>query len=171
MDDTEITMNTNKQPISLQPKTSRLDLLIHKLRIPYIASWIEIHPVKALIILLIIHATIWTLLPSLTPMNVPIDMLEASFYGREKWQLGYHKLPGLPWYLIGLVDQFIGSDRIIYFFISQIIMVSTFVLVFLTALPFLGGLGAFISVLIINGSSYFTFESLNVNHDTLQCPL
>ena len=31
--------------------------------------------------------------------NLPLDLIEALTYGRE-WQLGYDKLPPLPWWLV-----------------------------------------------------------------------
>ena len=43
---------------------------------------------------------IWTALPSLIYFNLPLDVIEAMVYGRE-WQLGYDKLPPLPWWLGG----------------------------------------------------------------------
>jgi hypothetical protein len=41
---------------------------------------------------LLLHATVWTLLPTLLYQNLPPHVIEALTYGRE-WQLGYDKLP------------------------------------------------------------------------------
>ena len=48
---------------------------------------------------LALHAAVWTALPALLYPNLPLDLIEALIYGRE-WQLGYDKLPPLPWWLV-----------------------------------------------------------------------
>ena len=48
---------------------------------------------------LALHAGVWTALPTLLYPNLPLDLIEALVYGRE-WQLGYDKLPPLPWWLV-----------------------------------------------------------------------
>jgi lauroyl/myristoyl acyltransferase len=50
---------------------------------------------------LLLHGTVWTLLPTLLYRNLPPHVIEALTYGRE-WQLGYDKLPPLPWW--GKID-------------------------------------------------------------------
>ena len=45
---------------------------------------------------------VWTALPSLIFFNLPLDVIEAMVYGRE-WQLGYDKLPPLPWWIAEVV--------------------------------------------------------------------
>ena len=45
---------------------------------------------------------VWTALPALLYPNLPLDLIEALTYGRE-WQLGYDKLPPLPWWLVEIV--------------------------------------------------------------------
>ena len=51
---------------------------------------------------LAVHGIVWTALPSLIYFNLPLDVIEAMTYGRE-WQLGYDKLPPLPWFLAEVV--------------------------------------------------------------------
>ena len=51
---------------------------------------------------LALHAAVWTALPALLYPNLPLDLIEALVYGRE-WQLGYDKLPPLPWWLVEIV--------------------------------------------------------------------
>ena len=40
----------------------------------------------------LVHATLWTALPTALYPNLPLDLIEALTYGRE-WQLGTDKLP------------------------------------------------------------------------------
>lgn len=58
--------------------------------------WAERRPGAAFGMFLVLHFTVWTILPALLYANLPLDLIEALVYGRE-WQLGYDKLPPLPW--------------------------------------------------------------------------
>jgi len=64
-------------------------------RMPVLA-WIAARPGRAFAAFLALHAAVWTALPTLLYPNLPLDLIEALVYGRE-WQLGYDKLPPLPW--------------------------------------------------------------------------
>ena len=57
-----------------------------------------------------LHAALWTLLPALLYPNPPLDIIEALVMGRE-WQLGYAKLPPLPWWTVEAVRG-VAGDRI-----------------------------------------------------------
>ena len=59
---------------------------------------IEARPATALAAFLLLHFIVWTALPAALYPNLPLDLIEALTYGRE-WQLGYDKLPPLPWWL------------------------------------------------------------------------
>ena len=52
----------------------------------------------------------WTALPALLYPNLPLDLIEALTYGRE-WQLGYDKLPPLPWWLVEVAYRPFGIDE------------------------------------------------------------
>ena len=56
---------------------------------------------------------VWTALPTLLYANLPLDLIEALTYGRE-WQLGYDKLPPLPWWLVEIMYRLIGTDAVYY---------------------------------------------------------
>ena len=59
---------------------------------------------------LALHLLVWTALPALLYPNLPLDLIEALTYGRE-WQLGYDKLPPLPWWLVEVVYRLVGRRR------------------------------------------------------------
>src|SRR3979409_1357834 len=61
------------------------------------------------------HAALWTLLPATLYPNLPLDLIEALTYGRE-WQLGYDKLPPLPWWLVGIVYRLPPPPPPLFFF-------------------------------------------------------
>jgi hypothetical protein len=129
---------------------------------------IEQHPVRVFLVVLILHAVLWTALPALLFRNLPLDLIEALVYGRE-WQLGYDKLPPLPWWLAEAARQALGPD-LFYYLLSQIAIVTAFAFVFALARPLVGAMGALVAVLIIDGLHFFTFTAPKFNHDVVQLP-
>src|SRR6476469_3358283 len=79
----------------------------------------------------LVHAALWTLLPATLYPNLPLDLIEALTYGRE-WQLGYDKLPPLPWWLIEGVYRLLGVDTAFYL-VAQMTVVAAFWLVWVLA--------------------------------------
>ena len=94
---------------------------------------IERRPQAAFVAFLTLHAILWTALPALLYPNLPLDLIEALTYGRE-WQLGYDKLPPLPWWLVEIVYRVIGVDAA-YYALAQLTVVGAFAAVYLTARP------------------------------------
>ena len=130
---------------------------------------IERRPRAAFAAFLALHVVVWTALPAVLYPNLPLDLIEALTYGRE-WQLGYDKLPPLPWWLVEVVYQTVGFDTA-YYALAQIAVVSAFAAVWLTALPLVGAVGALVAVLILDGLHYFHFTAAKFNHDVIQLPL
>src|SRR5215470_13380863 len=94
---------------------------------------IERRPERAFAAFLALHAVVWSALPALLYPNLPLDLIEALTYGRE-WQLGYDKLPPLPWWLIEVVYRVIGVD-VAYYALAQLVVIAAFAAVYLTARP------------------------------------
>src|SRR5437764_7237993 len=130
--------------------------------------WIEFRPGAAFAIFLVLHFTLWTLLPALFYANLPLDLIEALVYGRE-WQLGYDKLPPLPWWLIEAAHRVFAAD-IAYYATAQIAVLVAFALVFAVARPLVGAVGALAVVLIVDGLHYFQYTAVKFNHDVVQLP-
>ncbi len=125
-------------------------------------------PGRAFAAFLALHASVWTALPSLLYPNLPLDLIEALIYGRE-WQLGYDKLPPLPWWLVETVYRLIGHD-FAYYLLAQIAVVAAFAAIFAMARPLVGVLGALVAVLIIDGLHYVNYTAAKFNHDVIQLP-
>src|SRR5256885_12031204 len=130
---------------------------------------IETRPTAVFAAFLAVHAAVWTALPSALYPNLPLDLIEALAYGGE-WQLGYDKLPPLPWWLIEIVHRMVGIDAA-YYALAQIAVVAALAAVWLTARPLVGGVGALVAVLILDGLHYFHFTAAKFNHDVIQLPL
>src|SRR4029450_6363617 len=91
---------------------------------------ISASPAQALAAILVLHALVWTVLPTLLYPTLPLDLIEALTYGRE-WQLGHDKLPPLPWWLVEIVYRVIGVDTA-YYALAQLAVIGGFAAVFLT---------------------------------------
>ena len=131
-------------------------------------AWIAARPGRAFAAFLALHAAVWTALPALLYPNLPLDLIEALVYGRE-WQLGYDKLPPLPWWLVQIAFMTVGHD-FAYYLLAQIAVVAGFAFVYLAARPLVGTLGALACVLIIDGLHYLNYTSAKFNHDVVQLP-
>ena len=137
-------------------------------RRPSLLAWIAAYPGRAFAGFLALHAAVWTALPTLLYPNLPLDLIEALTYGRE-WQLGYDKLPPLPWWLVETAYLTIGHD-FAYYLLAQVAVVAAFALVYRMARPLIGPLGALTAVLIIDGLHYLNYTSAKFNHDVVQLP-
>jgi len=131
-------------------------------------AWIDTNPRAAFVAFCLVHTAIWTLVPTILYPNLPLDLIEARTYGPE-WQLGYDKLPPMPWWMIEVMYRLIGADWS-YYLLSQIVVIAAFAIVWLAALPLVGAAGALASVLIVDGLHYFNFTAAKFNHDVVQLP-
>jgi 4-amino-4-deoxy-L-arabinose transferase-like glycosyltransferase len=137
-----------------------------------LGGWIaavEARPRTVLAAFLAIHALVWTALPSLIYYNLPLDVIEAMTYGRE-WQLGYDKLPPLPWFLGEIAFRLTGHDASLYA-LSQAAVILAFIAVWMTARPLVGAAGALAALLIIDGMHYFNISAVKFNHNVVEMPL
>jgi 4-amino-4-deoxy-L-arabinose transferase-like glycosyltransferase len=135
---------------------------------PGLIGWIEMQPQQAFGAFLALHFTVWTALPTLLYANLPLDLIEALTYGRE-WQLGYDKLPPLPWWLVEIMHRSFGTDAA-YYALAQVVVIVAFVAVWATARTLVGPTGALVAVLIIDGMHYFQYTAVKFNHDVIQLP-
>ncbi len=126
-------------------------------------------PARAFAAILGLHTAVWTALPTLLYPNLPLDLIEALVYGRE-WQLGYDKLPPLPWWLVQIAFMTLGHD-FAYYLLAQAAVVAALAAVFAMARPLIGPLGALAAVLILDGLHYLNYTAAKFNHDVIQLPL
>src|SRR4051812_16518660 len=94
------------------------------------------HPTRFFVALLVIHAAVWTALPALFFINLPLDVVEGLLYGRE-WQWGYDKLPPLPWWMLEATHRLFGPD-LFFYALSQATVVAAFTLIWIMARQLVG---------------------------------
>jgi len=136
---------------------------------PGLIRAVERRPQLAIAVFLALHFLVWTALPSLLYANLPLDLIEALTYGRE-WQLGYDKLPPLPWWMVEILHRLVGHDAA-YYALAQLAVVGAFAAVWLTARSIVGPPQALVAVLIVDGLHYFHYTAAKFNHDVIQLPL
>jgi Dolichyl-phosphate-mannose-protein mannosyltransferase len=129
---------------------------------------VERRPRAAFAAFLTLHGVVWTALPSLLYNNLPLDVIEALTYGRE-WQLGYEKLPPLPWWLAEVTWRVFGTDAALYA-LGQAAVIAAFIAVWMTARPLVGATGALVAILIIDGMHYFNVSAVKFNHNVIELP-
>jgi 4-amino-4-deoxy-L-arabinose transferase-like glycosyltransferase len=129
---------------------------------------VERHPWGAFAAFAAVHGAVWTALPTLLYRNLPLDLIEALTYGRE-WQLGYDKLPPLPWWLVEVAYRLVGHD-VAYYALAQLAVLAALAAVFATGRPLVGAAGALAAVLIVDGLHYLNYTAPKFNHDVVQLP-
>ena len=78
---------------------------------------------------LIIHLIIWTLIPTLTNNNLPLDTIEALAWGSNlDW--GSNKHPPMSAFFPEVFYQIFGSQDWAYYLLSQIFVIFSFYYVF-----------------------------------------
>src|SRR5215472_6175190 len=132
------------------------------------AALIERRPGAAFAAFALLHMAVWTALPTLLYANLPLDLIEALTYGRE-WQLGSDKLPPLPWWLVEIAWRLFGSDAA-YYALSAVTVMAALLVVWVTARPLVGPVGALVAVLIVDGLHYLNYTAPKFNHDVVQLP-
>ncbi|MBI4275403.1 MAG: glycosyltransferase family 39 protein [Rhizobiales bacterium] len=133
-----------------------------------VLTWIENYPRAAFWAFAGLHVVVWTALPTAIYPNLPLDLIEAMTYGRE-WQLGYDKLPPIPWWVIEILRIVIGHDFAYYAF-AQVTVIAAFAIVWAMARSLVGPLGALVAIFVIDGLHYFNFTAAKFNHDVVQLP-
>jgi 4-amino-4-deoxy-L-arabinose transferase-like glycosyltransferase len=116
-----------------------------------------------------LHATLWTVLPALLYANPPLDIIEALVMGRE-WQLGYAKLPPLPWWVVEAVRTLAGERFWPLYLTAQVFVGVAFWAVWRLGRALLPPTAALIAVAALSGLHYLGFTAPKFNHDVAQLP-
>ena len=129
---------------------------------------IGVRPWAGFVVFALAHAAVWTVLPYVLYPNLPLDLIEALTYGRG-WQLGYDKLPPLPWWLVEVAWRTFHSD-FAYYMLGQVSVLSAFAAVWAITLRVASPASAVAGVLLIDGLHFFNFTAAKFNHDVAQLP-
>ncbi len=116
------------------------------------------------------HLIFWTLIPSLTNHNLPLDTIEALAWGSNlDW--GFNKHPPMSAFFPEVFFQIFGSQDWAYYLLSQIFVVISFYYVFKLSKEILNSnLLGLISVLLIETIYFYNFTSPEFNVNVCQLP-
>ena len=116
------------------------------------------------------HLMFWTLIPSLTNHNLPLDTIEALAWGSNlDW--GFNKHPPMSAFFPEIFYQIFGSQDWAYYLLSQIFVVISFYYVFKLSKEILNNnLLGLISVLLIETIYFYNFTSPEFNVNVCQLP-
>jgi len=125
---------------------------------------------KTLIIFLIAHLIIWTLVPSISNHNLPLDTIEALAWGSNlDW--GYNKHPPLSAFAVAVFYEIFGNQDWAYYFLSQLFVVSAFFVIFKFSEDFFKSKTlSLVSVLLLEGIYFYNFTTPEFNVNVCQLP-
>ena len=118
---------------------------------------------KILTIFLLMHFAIWVLIPTISNDNLPLDTIEALAWGSNlDW--GFNKHPPLSAFAVEVFYQIFGNQDWVYYFLSQLFVVSAFFIVFKFSEDFLKNkIHSLISVLLLEGIFFYNFTTPEFN--------
>ena len=121
-------------------------------------------------IFILSHLIIWTLVPTLTNYNLPLDVIEALAWGSNlDW--GFNKHPPGSAFFPEMFYQIFGSQDWAYYLLSQIFVCVAFIYVFKLANEILyNSILSLISVLILESIFFYNFTTPEFNVNVCQLP-
>jgi 4-amino-4-deoxy-L-arabinose transferase-like glycosyltransferase len=125
---------------------------------------------KLLFIFLFFHLFLWTLVPSISNINLPLDTIEALAWGSNlDW--GFSKHPPFSAFAVEVFYQLFGNQDWSYYLLSQIFVIFTFYIVFKFANEFFKDINsAFFSVLLLESIYFYNYTTPEFNVNITQLP-
>ena len=125
---------------------------------------------KTLTIFLLSHVIIWTLIPTFSNINLPLDTIEALAWGSDlDW--GYNKHPPLSAFVVEVFYQLFKNQDWAYYFLSQLFVISSFFIVWKFSEDFFQNkIYGLISVLLLEGIYFYNFTTPEFNVYVCQLP-
>ena len=125
---------------------------------------------KGLYLFLFSHLFLWTLAPSVSNLNLPLDTIEALAWGSNlDW--GFNKHPPLSAFAVECFYLIFGANDWSYYLLSQIFVVISFFFVWKLSNEILEDKTfSLLSVLILSGIYFYNFTTPEFNVNISQLP-
>ena len=125
---------------------------------------------KIYYLFLLSHLTLWTLVPTFSNINLPLDTIEALAWGSNlDW--GFNKHPPFSAFAVELFFFIFGSNDWAYYFLSQLFVIVAFIYVWKFSNEiFENKTLALISLLAIEGIFFYNFTTPEFNVNVSQLP-
>jgi len=116
------------------------------------------------------HLFIWTLIPTVSNINLPLDTIEALAWGNNlDW--GYNKHPPFSAWTAEVFYQIFGNQDWAYYFLSQLFVVAAFFIVFKFSEDFFKNKTfCLISIFLLEGIYFYNFTTPEFNVNVAQLP-
>tara|TARA_B110000881_G_C18603307_1_gene537280 strand:+ start:1264 stop:2583 length:1320 start_codon:yes stop_codon:yes gene_type:complete len=113
---------------------------------------------------------LWTLIPSISNINLPLDTIEALAWGSNlDW--GFDKHPPFSALAVEIFYIIFGSNDWAYYFLSQIFVIISFIYVWkLSNEIFEDKIYSLLSLLVLSGILFFNFTTPEFNVNISQLP-
>lgn len=123
---------------------------------------------RPFVLTLSVYLLAWALVPALLVQSFPLDVVESLGWGRE-WQWGYYKHPPLAPAVLHLFYTAFGKFG--PFILSQLCVLSTLWLVWLTGCRLMDRERALLGTVLTMGVAYYSWPTLEFNHNIAQMPV
>ena len=125
---------------------------------------------KIYFLFLFFHLALWSLMPSISNINLPLDTIEALAWGSDlAW--GFNKHPPLSALAVEIFYTIFGSNDWAYYFLSQIFVIISFVYVWKFSNEiFEDKIYSLLSLLVLSGIYFFNFTTPEFNVNISQLP-
>ncbi len=116
------------------------------------------------------HLILWTVVPTITNSNLPLDTIEHLAWGSDlNW--GYNKHPPMVAFMLEIFFQVFGPQDWAYYLLSQIFVVTSFFIIFKLSQEILNdGTLSLLSVFLIEGIYFYNFTTPEFNVNVCQLP-
>ena len=114
-------------------------------------------------IFIALHLIIWTLIPTLTNKNLPLDTIEALAWGSNlDW--GFNKHPPTSAFLIEIFYKIFGSQDWAYYLLSQLCVIIAFFIIWKLSEDFFKQkINCLVSVLLLEGIYFYNYTTPEFN--------
>mgnify|MGYP001498262884 CR=1 FL=1 len=125
---------------------------------------------KILTLFLFSHLIIWTLIPSISNNNLPLDTIEHLAWASEL-QFGYGKHPPLVAWVLGFFFSIFSNQDWAYYFLSQLFIIFSFFIVYEFSKDFIKNPShRLISIFLLEGIYFYNFTTPEFNVNVCQIP-
>lgn len=117
---------------------------------------------------LLLYFVLWTVLPFMLSASYPLDVPEGIYWGHE-WQWGYYKHPPLSSWVLFTFYRVFG--HIGPYLLSQLTIALTLWLVYRLGCLLMTRQRALVGSVLVMAVFYYTWPSLEFNHNIAQMPV
>tara|TARA_Y100001958_G_C21220845_1_gene546206 strand:+ start:737 stop:2110 length:1374 start_codon:yes stop_codon:yes gene_type:complete len=122
------------------------------------------------VVFILSHLMIWTLVPTLTNINLPLDTIEALAWGSNlDW--GFEKHPPMSAFFVEIFYRIFGSQDWSYYLLSQICVITAFIFIWKFSVEYFNDqkLSLF-SIFLLEGIYFYNFTTPEFNVNVCQLP-